>query len=1067
MKKCLCVSILVCLALFLTLGATNAFAETVNLEVKDSGNNWLAGVKVYYNDYGNHYVLLGTTNGSGQVTANIADGTYNFKAVKDHTEQIKSGVVPGLVSFQTSKFVVHVKDSDDSDFPGIAVSFNDYGNHYLSMGNTDGSGNASIELFPGARTFKATKNHTYDTADLTISSSGTSNTVNLQTSEFVVHVTKSDGSDFPGIAVSFNDYGNHYLSMGATDGSGNASIELFPGIRTFKATKDHTNDTGDLTVDTPGGNGIIEFQTSLAIGFVKDCDNSDPIEGIQVAFNDYGNHWLNFGPTGSDGKASIELFAGDYDLRAVTNHTSQVMPISLSGTSTLVEFNPTKLCFSYSGTVKYNDYGNHWMTITCGTYLFPGTYDFKFDGIVQEDVNISGCLMDGSVLIITLKNSSGAGVPGGKAELGVGGWPYIGDTDANGNLVYIHSSTLGNMRVRMTAPNNGGTQTSPSQDVSINSYFNFQTSEIVIQLLNSVGALTDGGIVKINDGGWPVIGTTGDDGTGIVKHEHFLPYVRTFRMSYNYGTEEMSQDIGANPLVIFQTGLVKLWFSGTIQHGVGGWPSYVNPTEMLPVEHRFGFSGSGNPRTELKFTPTSGEVLEKTIAYIRVKNSDETGQSDYTAEWHKYGGPTSVVDGTPDGNGVLLNAMEGHNTTNTNHTAKYLGATLGIWQNPSANSFYIFQLYAVTVELRDNAGEIISTAAPDIYFHYYGAGELLFGTMSAGTVTKDLLPGGSTYFFNIKNYSFNGSQGGVSGQVNTNPKVFTFQTGKVVDGVFGCAEYWQYGGPHTTFSEGVQLLPGNFYFKDGTTKNFQVVAGQVLVLQLVAGSGTLSSDYGSPTVDIDAYLSGSDAGGTFDITYPTGTGHTYQGANVSGDIICARFNGSEVYLAGEVTVSNSSSWLVRDYMRFGIQDDSPDQLNYTPGESTPPDCGTVYHSADLPLVAGNFVLDPNGGIYSKPHGDQDNAEPEIVPIELNLAQNYPNPFNPSTTIVFTVKEANPTTLKVYNTLGQEVATLFKGTAEPGQFYKVEFNASNLASGIYIYRLQSGNNVSVKKMMMIK
>jgi len=62
MKKSLAVTILVCLALFLTLGAPSAFAGDVNLEVRDSNNNLLAGVNVYYNDYGTHYVLLGTTD---------------------------------------------------------------------------------------------------------------------------------------------------------------------------------------------------------------------------------------------------------------------------------------------------------------------------------------------------------------------------------------------------------------------------------------------------------------------------------------------------------------------------------------------------------------------------------------------------------------------------------------------------------------------------------------------------------------------------------------------------------------------------------------------------------------------------------------------------------------------------------------------------------------------------------------------------------------------------------------------------------------------------------------------
>lgn len=119
------------------------------------------------------------------------------------------------------------------------------------------------------------------------------------------------------------------------------------------------------------------------------------------------------------------------------------------------------------------------------------------------------------------------------------------------------------------------------------------------------------------------------------------------------------------------------------------------------------------------------------------------------------------------------------------------------------------------------------------------------------------------------------------------------------------------------------------------------------------------------------------------------------------------------------------------------------------------------------VIAGQTLTIPAGTYTTPKIVSPDDEISIVVPEEFKLYNNYPNPFNPSTTIVFTVKEANPTTLTVYNTLGQVVATLFKGTAEPGQFYKFEFDASDLASGLYIYRLESGKNVSVKKLMLLK
>lgn len=96
----------------------------------------------------------------------------------------------------------------------------------------------------------------------------------------------------------------------------------------------------------------------------------------------------------------------------------------------------------------------------------------------------------------------------------------------------------------------------------------------------------------------------------------------------------------------------------------------------------------------------------------------------------------------------------------------------------------------------------------------------------------------------------------------------------------------------------------------------------------------------------------------------------------------------------------------------------------------------------------------------------DIVEVEVVPDRFELSQNYPNPFNPSTTIRFSLPEATQIKINLYNMLGEQVATLAQGIYESG-YHKITFNASNLPSGTYVYRLESGNFVQVKKMILLK
>lgn len=116
--------------------------------------------------------------------------------------------------------------------------------------------------------------------------------------------------------------------------------------------------------------------------------------------------------------------------------------------------------------------------------------------------------------------------------------------------------------------------------------------------------------------------------------------------------------------------------------------------------------------------------------------------------------------------------------------------------------------------------------------------------------------------------------------------------------------------------------------------------------------------------------------------------------------------------------------------------------------------------------AGAF-LDAKGKVVSIEMATYEGAPvtPTLIPTEFALHQNFPNPFNPITTISFALPVATDYDLVIYNVMGQEVAT-FTGHSEPG-IVKVDWDAPNYASGVYLYKLTAGNFTATKKMVLLK
>jgi len=168
----------------------------------------------------------------------------------------------------------------------------------------------------------------------------------------------------------------------------------------------------------------------------------------------------------------------------------------------------------------------------------------------------------------------------------------------------------------------------------------------------------------------------------------------------------------------------------------------------------------------------------------------------------------------------------------------------------------------------------------------------------------------------------------------------------------------------------------------------------------------------------------------------------------------ANFRKNGIYIGGGaayITPANS-------YTQFSIN------IDYLNGEV--PDTATiaifVANLGGFGHVGTKMFVDDLSWSNTSDVKELDNG----IPGEYDLMQNYPNPFNPSTTIRYSIPEANFATIKVYDMLGNEVTTLVNEEQSAGN-YEVEFNASELSSGIYFYKLQAGSFVETKKMILLR
>ena len=206
-------------------------------------------------------------------------------------------------------------------------------------------------------------------------------------------------------------------------------------------------------------------------------------------------------------------------------------------------------------------------------------------------------------------------------------------------------------------------------------------------------------------------------------------------------------------------------------------------------------------------------------------------------------------------------------------------------------------------------------------------------------------------------------------------------------------------------------------------------------IQLFAGIGVGYSDVGSLPVELTSFTAKQSVSGV-ELYWVTAT-----------EVNNFGFDVERSYL---LSPNDKTIWVKIGFISGHGNSNSPNNYSFT--DNKPLSGKSQYRLKQI---------DKNGAFkYTKI------IEVVSVILKYDLAQNFPNPFNPSTLITYSIPTSSNVIINVYNILGELIKTLVNGYQEAGS-YKVNFDAGGLSNGIYFYKMQSGNFVQIKKMLLLK
>jgi hypothetical protein len=425
----------------------------------------------------------------------------------------------------------------------------------------------------------------------------------------------------------------------------------------------------------------------------------------------------------------------------------------------------------------------------------------------------------GAIMVnVQLRDSTGVPVSGGVVQYYSGGWQAFGTTDASGQASKLLPP--GSYSFRMTY---GFGNQDKSQNIAADPTVGFQTRRVTVQLKDSSGGLLDTGTVQYYAGGWRDFGAT----SGGQAYKELLAASYSFRMTYGFASQDRSQNIAADPTVVFQTRRVTvqlkdstggLMDTGAVQYYAGGWRDFGTTSggqaykELLAASYSFrmtyGFASQDRSQN-IAADPTV--VFQSRRVTVQLKDSTgglmDTGTVQYYAGGWRDFGATSGGQAYKE----LLAASYSFIMT-------YGFASQDKSQNIAADPMVVFQTRRVTVQLKNSTGGLMDTGRAQ----YYSGGWRDFGMTSGGQVNKELLP--ASYSFRIT-YAFASQD---KSQNIANDPTVVFQTGQVHSESGSCTHY--YAGGWRGSIQDMELLPllYSFRFNDGTPNTpYTITTGTV------------------------------------------------------------------------------------------------------------------------------------------------------------------------------------------------------------------------------------------------